>query len=108
MMVILHARKGGFMKVGRLVSASRGELIQALREIVTKHSRIKPAEVSEDAVLARDLGYDSLALLMAITDIENHFGFTFPVEQVEDLHAFSFRDLIRILTDEKSRAISES
>lgn len=80
------------------------ELVAAIRGIVLKHSRIRLAQISEGHTLARDLGFDSLAFLLTLSDLEDRLRFPFPLERVDELRDISFGDLVRLVSDERTRA----
>ncbi len=56
-----------------------------IHQIILAHARIRPATIEAGHVLTRDLGFDSLAFLLALTDLEERIGFHFPLERVDEL-----------------------
>ena len=70
-----------------------------LREIVMKNASFKLEAVGDDDKLAGDLGFDSLAFLMTLTDLQEQFDVEFPVERVDELKDISFRQLVRLVTE---------
>ncbi len=72
---------------------SPAQLSAELREIVQRHSRIRPERVLDHHVLARDLGFDSLAFLLTLTDLETRYRFDFPLELIDELQNLSFGEL---------------
>lgn len=82
---------------------SPSELRTALESIVVRNSRLKLAAVEDGQRLAVDLGFDSLAFLMAVGDLENQLKIEFPLDRVDDLRNLTFRDLVGIVAEERSR-----
>ena len=68
-----------------------------LREIVARHRRLRGAPLEHRQTLAGDLGFDSLAFLMLLTDLEQAFGLEFPVERIDELQHLTFGDLVRLV-----------
>ena len=71
-----------------------------LKEIVIKNSRFPDLTVSDEQRLAGDLGFDSLAFLLTLTDLEERFQIKFPVEQLDDFSELSFGELVRLVRKE--------
>lgn len=71
-----------------------------LKEIVIKNSRYPDVTVSDEQRLAGDLGFDSLAFLLTVTDLEKKFQFTFPLEELDDFSDLSFGELVRLVRQE--------
>jgi len=82
---------------------SPAELRTALEAIVVRNSRLKLAAVEDGQRLAVDLGFDSLAFLLAVGDLETQLQITFPLDRVDDLRNMTFRDLVGIVSEERSR-----
>ncbi len=82
------------------------DLVAAIRQIVTKHCRIRLAEIQDRHTLARDLGYDSLAYLLTLSDLEDRFKFHYPLEKVDELRDISFRDLVRLVAEGRARVLA--
>lgn len=70
-------------------------IVAVVREIVTKHARNPVPRVEEHHALGRDLGFDSLAFLLTLSDLEDRLGFHLPLEEVDQLRDISFGDLVR-------------
>jgi len=71
-----------------------------IREIVRAHSRIDVAEILDSHVLTRDLGFDSLAFLLTLSDLEDRLRFRFPLEEVDHLRDISVAGLSRLVAAE--------
>lgn len=78
------------------------EWAATVRQIVVAHSRIDVAEIHETHVLARDLGFDSLAFLLTLADLEERLRFRFPLEEVDRLRDISVGDLVRLVAAHRS------
>ena len=78
------------------------EWAATVREIVVAHSRIDVAELDESHVLARDLGFDSLAFLLTLADLEEKLHFRFPLEEVDHLRDISVGDLVRLIATHRT------
>ena len=72
----------------------------ALRALVLKNSRLELSSIAGQDTLAGDLGFDSLAFLSLLSDLEDTFGIPLPVEAVDELKDITFAQLIRMV-DEK-------
>lgn len=56
----------------------REEILKSLKDILSKiRPNLDLSSVTEDAQLVRDLGLDSLTILLLSLAIENQFGFQF-------------------------------
>lgn len=84
------------------------ELRETLESIVVRNSRLKLAAVEDGQRLAVDLGFDSLAFLLAVGDLESQLKVTFPLDRIDDLRNLTFRDLVGIVSEERSRRALES
>ena len=73
--------------------------LAAVREIVRAHARVQVPEILETHVLARDLGFDSLAFLLTLGDIEDRLRFRFPLEEVDRLRDISVGELARLIPE---------
>jgi acyl carrier protein len=82
------------------------ELRNALESIVVRNSRLKLAAVQDGDRLAVDLGFDSLAFLLAVGDLETQLKVNFPLDRIDDLRNLTFRDLVGIVADERARTVS--
>lgn len=76
----------------------------ALRAIVIKNSRLPIKTVDDEAFLVADLGFDSLAFLMTLSDLEDKFRIVLPVEKVDEFKDLSFRELVSLVAKELPRA----
>ncbi len=77
-----------------MTGSSRDAIV---REIVRAHARIDVGEILESHVLTRDLGFDSLAFLLALSDLEDRLRFRFPLEDVDGLRDISVAELVRLV-----------
>jgi acyl carrier protein len=68
-----------------------------VRQIVREHARIDAGDPHDGQVLTRDLGFDSLAFLLTVSDLEGRLGFRFPLEQVDRLREISVADLVSLV-----------
>lgn len=75
-----------------------------LREIVARHRRLRGEPLRGELRLASDLGFDSLAFLMLLTDLEQAFGLEFPVERIDELQDLTFDDLVLLVGERLERA----
>ena len=76
---------------------SESKVAEAAREIVLRHARIKVPTLRPDHRLARDLGFDSLAYLLTVSDLEDRLGFVFPLERVDSLREATFAEVVQFL-----------
>ena len=83
--------------------AMRSMVDAVLREIVVRNSRLRIESIRDGDTLAGDLGFDSFAFLMALTDLERSLDFHLPLERIEELRALSFRELVTFVHSEKLR-----
>ncbi len=88
-------------KPGEIMSPT--ELRRTLESIVIRNSRLKLTGVEDGHRLAVDLGFDSLAFLLAVGDLESQLAITFPLDRIDDLREMTFRDLIGIVSEERTR-----
>jgi acyl carrier protein len=75
-----------------------------VRQIVRAHARIDLAEILDGHVLTRDLGFDSLAFLLTLSDLEDRLRFRFPLEEVDRLRDISVAELVRLVETEHAPA----
>lgn len=90
----LRDSKSGSLLVGteRHIVAQE-ELESKLRSIVLQHSRIKAREATAESVLTRDLGFDSMAFLLTVSDIDEEYAVELEIEKIEDLANLTFGQL---------------
>ncbi len=79
----------------------------ALRDIVTRNSPFTIQSFSDKDVLTRDLGFDSLAFLTTLTELERELNVTFPLVKIDELREISFGEFVHLITEEKSRTRPE-
>ena len=77
------------------------ELRGALEAIVMRNSRLDLRAVRDDHRLAADLGFDSLAFLLAVGDLESNLKVSFPLERIDDLRNLTFRDLVQVVSEQR-------
>jgi acyl carrier protein len=75
----------------------------ALRDIVTKNSPLPLQSLNHGDVLTKDLGFDSLAFLMTVTELEEKLKISFPLVDIDDLRNLSFGEFVRLVAEEKAR-----
>ena len=68
-----------------------------VRKIVGAHARIDVGELLDRHVLTRDLGFDSLAFLLTLSDLEDRLRFRFPLDDVDSLRDITVADLVRLV-----------
>jgi len=85
-----------------MTGSSRDAIV---REIVRAHARIDVGEILESHVLTRDLGFDSLAFLLALSDLEDRLRFRFPLEEVDRLRDICVADLLRLVAAQGGEAL---
>lgn len=68
-----------------------------LREAVAKHSRIRLNGVRLEDRLAGELGYDSLAFVNLVLDLEDRLGIEVEPAEFAGLREVTFRDLLGVL-----------
>jgi acyl carrier protein len=87
---------------------NEAQIADPLREIILRHARLPIETIDDNTRLAADLGFDSLAFLLTISDLEAAFGMTFPLEHVDDLRDVNFKDLVRIVARQSDRSQTDS
>ena len=80
------------------------DIIRAL--LKEKYSRKQALMDSNQKAV--DLGFDSLAFLLAVGDLETQLKISFPLDRIDDLRDLTFRDLIGIVAAERSRLAAEA
>jgi acyl carrier protein len=81
----------------------RDQVEVQLREIIARHARVPVQSLAEDEALVGEAGFDSLALVMTLAELEETFRIRFPVEKVEDPACLTFRQLAGLVFDEVRR-----
>ncbi len=69
----------------------------AIRRILLRHARYPARELPEDQPLAPLLGFDSLALLLSVCDIEAELGVRVAVERIETLESLTFAQVVGLV-----------
>ena len=70
------------------------EAAGAIRAIVLEHARVRVDAIRDDHRLTADLGFDSLAFLMTVADVEELFAIHFPLEGAGDLDHVTLGDFV--------------
>jgi acyl carrier protein len=78
-----------------------------LRAIVIKNAGIPIETVSDDQVLTEDLGFDSLAFVLSLADLEEKLGVAFPPQRVDQLGSMTFREIVDLVRGEMDRTAGE-
>ena len=80
------------------------QLNSLVTEIVLRNSRLPIEHLAQEQVLGGETGHDSLALIRALTEIEDRLGITFPVEEVEEITELSHGELLRLVREQVQSA----
>lgn len=91
-----------------LAGMDRAQIEAALKPILIKNSALSIKSVAAGDSLVEDLGFDSLAFLMTLADLEARFDAKFPVERAEDLRTLRFEDLVLFVERELARQSADS
>jgi len=78
--------------------ANKEEILSHLKQIAIEKLELTPEQISRirlDAPLVEILELDSLAQVVFIFEIEDHYGFTFELEEREQLH--TIEDLVKVI-----------
>ncbi len=67
----------------------KAEILERLKAILTKHSKIDPSAIQLDKHLKHDLGFDSLDLAELVYAIEEEFGITVSDESTDSIQKVS-------------------
>ena len=67
------------------MAASREEVFERVKEVLTEQLGIDESEITEDASFEEDLGADSLDLVEVVMDLEDQFGLKIPDEDAREL-----------------------
>jgi len=81
----------------------RDQVETLLRTIIAKHARVPVRSLAVDEALVEEAGFDSLALVMTLAELEETFRITFPVERVEEPARLTFRELAGLVHEEVGR-----
>ena len=80
------------------------EAAGAIRAIVLEHARVRVDALRDDHRLTADLGFDSLAFLMSVADVEELFAIHFPLEGAGDLDHVTLGDFIQQIRRVRARS----
>lgn len=75
------------------------DLGEVVRTVVARHSRIRVDPIERSHRLAADLGFDSLAFLLTLSDLEDRIGFRLPEGEGESLQDISVGELERLVRE---------
>jgi acyl carrier protein len=64
---------------------TRTEVLADVKQIVAEFTSVPLAEIQEFHDLFNDLGYDSLDIVEATMEVEEHFNITVPDDQAEPI-----------------------
>ena len=67
------------------MAASREEVFERVKEVLTEQLGIDEGEISEEASFTEDLDADSLDLVELIMELEDQFGIKIPDEDAQKL-----------------------
>jgi len=67
------------------MAASREEVFERVKEVLTEQLGIDEGEVTEEASFTEDLGADSLDFVEVVMDLEDQFGLKIPDEDAREL-----------------------
>lgn len=79
-------------------------LAEELRGILARHAPIKGVPITDGLHITRDLGFDSMAFFLTLTDLEDRFGIRMPFEAIDALQDITFGELVRRVAEEWERA----
>lgn len=79
------------------------QVADAMHRIVLRHRRVGSGPVGDGEKLAADLGYDSMAFLMLISDLESEFALEVPLERIDELQDLSVGRLIELVRVEMEK-----
>ena len=68
-----------------------------VRAALVKHSRLRLETIGEDQYLAKDLGFDSFALLQVVLDLEDRLGIEIDAEKLAGLRDMTFREFVELV-----------
>lgn len=75
----------------------RRRIEKCLKDIIRRNSRFELESIEADQLLARDLGFDSLALVLALSEAESAFEVNIPMEDLGSFHDLSFGGLVSMI-----------
>ena len=65
------------------MAASREEVFERVKEVLTEQLGVDEAEITEEASFQEDLDADSLDLVEAVLALEEEFGVSIPEQEME-------------------------
>lgn len=72
-------------------------ILEELKEIITRHIRVKAEDIKLESSLNDDLDADSIEIAEVVMDIEEKYGFEFSDEDAEKIEKIS--DLVKHIED---------
>lgn len=88
------------------MGGKRVDLSDRVREALKRHSRLRLETIGEDDYLARDLGFDSFALLNVVLDLEDGLGVEIDPARLSGLRDMTFRQLVALVAEHAGRVAS--
>jgi acyl carrier protein len=61
-------------------------MLEKIRDIMTRYVEIEPEEIKEDSKLAEELGLTSFAVMSMMGDFEDEFGITVDESELTDIY----------------------
>ena len=74
------------------------EILEEVKEIITRYVKIEPEKITLESKLNEDLDADSIDIDV-VMDIEEKYGFEFSDEDAENIVAI--KDLVRVIEERK-------
>ena len=75
-------------------------LAEELRRILARHAPIKGVAITPELRITRDLGFDSMAYLQTVTDLEDRLGIRLPYEAIDAMQDITFSELVGLVESE--------
>lgn len=75
------------------------EILEEVKEIITRYVKIEPEKITLESKLNEDLDADSIDIADVVMDIEEKYGFEFSDEDAENIVAI--KDLVKVIEDRK-------
>ena len=75
------------------------EILEEVKEIITRYVKIEPEKITLESKLNEDLDADSIDIADVVMDIEEKYGFEFSDEDAENIVAI--KDLVKVIEERK-------